>query len=249
MRAIDYQIQLQKAMQAYGLNLIHCNDCDTILIHTKYDEEVRCPSCLNNQHTNDCQDLYYEGCWSPDEDEQNKLITINNTTMNTNMLTRYKKTLPFSQRLNDFINKWFEEHQHIFTFTDVDDFDGDDLEGTLKRYQEVYKQEGIIKIWTGASDNTIFGTAEMNWKFRAWHDYIHITQGFGFDFAGESIVCQIQKEMIPSDWLYEKDLIHTEIIGQAQFFVHNGFFIDDQRRFTSVYMTWGVVEALKLTND
>lgn len=76
MRAIDYQIQLQKEMQAYGLNLIHCNDCDTILIHSKDDEEIRCPSCLNNQHINDCQDLYYEGCWSPDEANEISLIDL-----------------------------------------------------------------------------------------------------------------------------------------------------------------------------
>lgn len=73
MRAIDYQIQLQEEMQTKGLNLVCCNNCNTILIHTHKDEEVICPSCFKEQHVNSCQDLYYEGCWSPNEDEQKEI--------------------------------------------------------------------------------------------------------------------------------------------------------------------------------
>ena len=165
-----------------------------------------------------------------------------------NQLNRLKTNVPFSQRLNDWINEWFEQHKQYFVFVDTDDFNGDDIEGTFRSHQKRFHEEGVIHIWTGASDSTIFGSNEMNYKFRAWHDYFHITRGFGYDFAGESIVCQIQKEMIPDDWTYEKELIHCEIIGQAQFFVYNRYFIDNQRLFTIMYLNNGIENALQLTN-
>lgn len=152
------------------------------------------------------------------------------------MFPRLKQTAPFSQRLNDWIENWFDNHKHIFKFVDTDDFDSDDIEATFKKHTARFQTEGVIHIWTGASDNTIFGEPTINHKFRAWHDFIHITQGYGYDFVGESICSVIQQSQLPNNWHFEKNLIHCEIVGQAQYFMLHGEFLKDQRKFTHLYL-------------
>lgn len=149
---------------------------------------------------------------------------------------RFKVTTPFSQRLNSFVEEWFEKHKDIFIFVDEDDFDGEDIEGTFEKHKQRYKETGKIHIWTGASDCTIFGEAEINHKFRAWHDFIHIQQNKGYDFIGETFVCEIQKSMLPLDWHLERELIQIEIVGQALYFMESGTFLNNQRDFTYHYM-------------
>lgn len=151
-------------------------------------------------------------------------------------LMRLKKSVPFSERLNEFIVQWYEKRKKMFVFTDKDDFDGDDLEGTLKRHIERFRETGKIHVWNGASDNTIFGDATVNTYFRCWHDYIHITSGYGYDLFGETMTMEAQRSMLPSDWKFERELIYSEIVGQALYFQHYGYFLADQRQFTVAFL-------------
>lgn len=151
-------------------------------------------------------------------------------------LGRLNSSQPFSRQLNNFISQWYEQNWEHFLFTDEDDFDENDIQGTFERHVQRFKETGTIKIWTGASEGTIFGKPTINHYFRAWHDYIHITEGLGYDFVGESIVCEIQKSQLPSTWIFEKELIQSEIVGQAQYFMTNGDFLKNQRRFTHRYL-------------
>lgn len=163
-------------------------------------------------------------------------LNIVESLNNVASLGLLKMDVPFSERLNDFIREWFSQNWDKFIFTDEDDFNPDDIEGTLQNHIKRYEETGKIYIWTGASDRTIFGEPTVNHYFRAWHDYIHITNNLGYDFVGESIVCEIQKSMLPIDWVLERNLVHAEIIGQAQYFMLNGEFLNDQRKFTRRYL-------------
>ena len=40
-----------------------------------------------------------------------------------------------------------------------------------------YQDTGRLAIWSGASDNTIYGCCQANWMYRAWHDWCHIISG------------------------------------------------------------------------
>lgn len=153
----------------------------------------------------------------------------------------YKDTLPFSQRLNDFITQWFTNHWDMFVLTDEDDFDVNDLQGTLDKHREQFLRTGKIHIWTGASDKTIFASAKVNHYFRAWHDYIHVTENLGYDFIGESAVCKIQQAQLPLDWGFERALVDSEIVGQALYYMKYNEFIDDQRAFTLQFLTNGKI--------
>lgn len=155
------------------------------------------------------------------------------------------KNTPFSRQLNDFIKTWFENHKHIFVFTEVDNFDEKDIQSTFENHKKIYRETGKIHIWTGASENTIFGNEKINHYFRAWHDYIHINYNLGYSITEESIVCNIQRDMLPSEWYFEKELINAEIIGQAHYFYRNNKFVENQRLFTAIYLD-SSIKALNL---
>lgn len=148
---------------------------------------------------------------------------------------------PFSQRLNDFIVSWYIEHKEKvhFEFVSEDDFNPKDIKGTLNRYIERYKNEGIIKIWTGASENSIFGNEVVNILYRCFHDYVHITSNAGFDLAGETLTASIQCSLLPSsDWLFEKQLIMADIVGLNLFHrANNKEYVINQRQFIIDFLT------------
>ncbi|MCW3159692.1 hypothetical protein [Chryseobacterium oryctis] len=150
--------------------------------------------------------------------------------------SRYKPSVPFSSRLNDWISEWYEKHKSIFEFVDDDDFNSKDIKETLDRYVKLYNETGRIRIWTGGSELTIFGSAQMNHLFRAWHEFTHIIHQSGFDFAGESIVASIQISELPSDWILEKELIIIEILGQNQYYSKHKRFLINQRKYCVDYL-------------
>ena len=62
-------------------------------------------------------------------------------------------------------------------------------------YEEVIHQietHGIIVVWSGASEHTIFGDPEINYAFRAWHDWCHWRGGRDFSPAGEIAASRMQ---------------------------------------------------------
>ena len=50
--------------------------------------------------------------------------------------------------------------------------------------------------------------------------------------------------MLPKEWVFEKDLINAEIIGQAHYFYMNNDFVKNQRLFTANYLE-DSINALK----
>ncbi len=150
---------------------------------------------------------------------------------------RLKPTVPFSQRLNNWITDFYENNKSTFVFTNEDDFDPNNLDSNLIRFKERYEKTGKIHIWTGASENSIFGEDPLiNSYFRCWHDYIHINHSLSFDFQSETILASIQCSMLPVDWMFERELIMVEILAQAQYHHIHGEFLKNQRKFTIEYL-------------
>jgi len=150
-------------------------------------------------------------------------------------LSRLKNTVPFSEKLNNFISEWYENNKDIFIFTEVDNFNPEDISATFEAHKKTFNTTGKIHIWTGCSEGTIFGSEEINHKFRAWHDFTHIKNNLGYSQTEEAIVSDIQKNELPKNWIFEKDLIHAEIVGQAHFNFLNNSFLNNQRKFTIEY--------------
>lgn len=160
------------------------------------------------------------------------------------LASKQAKNIPFSNKLNQFVKLWFENHKDTFVFTENDNFDSNDIEATFESHKKIYRETGKIYIWTGESENTIFGNEKINHYFRAWHDYIHLNYNLGYSITEESIVCNIQRDMLPNEWIFEKELINAEIIGQAHYFYMNNNFVKNQRLFTVNYIDNSII-ALK----
>jgi len=92
-------------------------------------------------------------------------------------------------------------------------------------------------VWSGASENTIFGEPEINWAFRAWHDWCHYYGAHPFTPEGERAVVEMQCShllLFYGDSLQTRQwmkILRAEIIGQQQYFHQHGHFPHDQRAF------------------
>lgn len=91
-----------------------------------------------------------------------------------------------------------------------------------------------LVVWSGASDNTIYQDAAVNYAFRAVHDKMHLETGLGFSVDHEIELGRIQASRMSSDFLAE--LIYCEIAGQALYYKQTGSFVPDQVAFTLKYL-------------
>ena len=160
------------------------------------------------------------------------------------LASKQANKIPYSERLNQYIKVWFETNKDTFVFSTEDNFNSEDIEVTFESHKKIYRETGKIYIWTGESKNTIFGKEKINHYFRAWHDYIHLNYNLGYSITEESIVCNIQRDILPNEWYFEKELINAEIIGQAHYYYKNNSFVENQRLFTSMYLN-DSINALK----
>lgn len=96
---------------------------------------------------------------------------------------------------------------------------------------------GILKVWSGASDNTIWGAPHSNALFRAWHDSLHLRHGLGFDPSHELILAEFQiKEAARVIGDRFALLVKAEVQGQIEFFKEFNKFPENQLEFTLNYM-------------
>lgn len=113
---------------------------------------------------------------------------------------------------------------------------------TLDASQAYLARTGRIGVWEGASDRTIFGDAEVNYAFRAWHDWTHLRHGFAFNERGEAYTAATQQKHlrtvygagILTEW--HCALVWAEVVGQSDFQRLHGIFPEDQRAFTQAWL-------------
>src|SRR6266436_6008855 len=68
--------------------------------------------------------------------------------------------------------------------------DAPDTYEKLRAYLDLTKQ---MKVWSGNSENTIYADKEVNYAFRAWHDWCHYNGRHAFTVVGERAVFEMQK--------------------------------------------------------
>lgn len=95
-----------------------------------------------------------------------------------------------------------------------------------------------MQVWDGASEVTIFGDAEHNQAFRAWHDAVHYDLQAPFTIAGEAAVAFTQVGQLVRRYGADGAVIEwsarllSEVIGQALHEVQFGDFPADQVQFS-----------------
>jgi hypothetical protein len=103
---------------------------------------------------------------------------------------------------------------------------------------------GRMVVYIGGSEQTIYGDPEVNFAFRAWHDWCHWRGPHDFSHEGERAACAMQSEHLVT--LYGespqtrrwRQILRAEIIGQREFFDRHGVFPEDQRGFVAAYLVW-----------
>ena len=117
-----------------------------------------------------------------------------------------------------------------------------DAPGSFDELQDYYAKTGRLAVWSGASDATIFGNCEVNYAFRAWHDWTHLTYNLPFTLDGERETARRQREDLRkvfgngavTEWF--SALIECEVTGQAEAFAKTGQFPADQVAFTLAWL-------------
>ena len=94
--------------------------------------------------------------------------------------------------------------------------------------------DGVLTVWNGASDATIYGSAQANWAFRAWHDTWHIRLAADFTIEGERKVALAQAS--ECDTAEQAALIMADVLGQAEYFEYHKAFPADQVGFVLEYV-------------
>lgn len=142
-----------------------------------------------------------------------------------------KNNIPYSPRLNDFVLDWFEQNKHFFHVYETSQFNLDDANLSFNYFKEHFKLHGTIPMWYDSNEDNIFGSTEVNAKFRAWHDYMHIVNGFDFSLEGEIKTYHKQQKLLPKMWYWERLLLQSEIIGQGIYYTFSDKTIESQRAF------------------
>jgi hypothetical protein len=118
----------------------------------------------------------------------------------------------------------------------------DEAPTTLAELNKAFNSRCYV-VWRGASDATIFGDREVNWAFRAWHDFTHWRNNLPFTPDGEREAYKRQCDDLVT--LYgDSDLtrhwrriLDTEINGQLRYAAeHAGAFPTNQKAFTLAYL-------------
>lgn len=150
--------------------------------------------------------------------------------MNNANFIRYKKDIPFSNRLNDWI---------IQRASSIKYHPSEYAPSTLEELQAATRGSMPIPILDAFNDDNIFGSAEVNMAFRAWHDSIHLAHNLEMDLLGETQAAFIQASELPSDWWFERYLLMTEITGQVCYYEVHKQFVNEQREYTIKVLTTG----------
>lgn len=139
---------------------------------------------------------------------------------------------PFSQSLNDFVNKEFDhltkERGIRVVFEDGQPYES---------YEELkysIDSNKILYISKDFSDTSIFGDPLTNWKFRAVHDMQHYNLDLDFEPQSEFMITYKMLGDYKRKGLsqFDIDLLQIEMNGQVTYFVETGDFPTNQRLFT-----------------
>ena len=106
----------------------------------------------------------------------------------------------------------------------------------LSKLRSYVAMNGRIAVSGENSDRTIFGDPEVNFAFRAWHDWHHLKLDAEFDPAGELAVANSQAgdlialygAAVSRPW---RELLDIEVNGQVRYFAYHNCFPVDQIGF------------------
>lgn len=107
-------------------------------------------------------------------------------------------------------------------------------------YKELVAQGHSQVVWSGASDNTIYGSAAGNHLFRSWHDSYHLRHSLDFSTSSELIIAKLQAADIGQWSSFAADAIYADVAGPTLYFERHGKFPVDQVAFINSFLINGI---------
>jgi hypothetical protein len=100
----------------------------------------------------------------------------------------------------------------------------------------------VIPVFDGGCDNTIYADAKTNHAFRAWHDYLHISNGYSFARGDEIKVGLMHMQQARRAGLPQSDLnmIIADTIGQSEYYFAHGEYVTNQSAFVAAVLRDGL---------
>ena len=101
---------------------------------------------------------------------------------------------------------------------------------TLREVCEHYSATRSICVWSGGSESAIWGT-QGNYRFRAWHDALHVAPLIGFEPTAEIEIGRHQARIASRYGDMFARLVEIDTAGQAAEYLRTGKFVADQAAF------------------
>lgn len=142
---------------------------------------------------------------------------------------------PFDQGLNDAIIEITNRLVGPFKVSN-------DAPGTFRELKAHLDTGKRVVVAREGSEQTIFGDPEVNYAFRAWHDWCHWKGGYDFSIEGEMATCNMQIEQLYAIFGVSETTkrwsryIIAEVIGQRRYYERYREYLSDQRAFVTAYM-------------
>jgi len=150
-------------------------------------------------------------------------------------MSQITTTTPLDVKLNKAVLRIAAHFVPNFTTSD----DAPSTYAALKKRMDLGLE---MIVYGGASGTTIFGEAEVNHAFRAWHDWCHWKGEADFSLPGETEVCNMMLEHLhvfyglseqTCQW---RNILMAEIIGQSRYYKKYKDYVTDQRAFCLAYI-------------
>jgi hypothetical protein len=99
-----------------------------------------------------------------------------------------------------------------------------------------------IVVFSGGSGKTIYGDKRVNYAFRAWHDYCHWNGKVPLTMDGEVAAFELQCRQLYDTFGFNgqtlrwRNILHAEVVGQAQYYERHKRFPINQRMFVEHYL-------------
>lgn len=112
-----------------------------------------------------------------------------------------------------------------------------DAPSNIKELREWYKSNTLnvdsLPVYDGGSDDTIFGSREVNFAFRAWHDALHLENNLGFSQEDELTMAMLHCKELRLMGISEDDcdLMFNDVAGQVLYYYNSKEFINNQQHF------------------
>ena len=123
-----------------------------------------------------------------------------------------------------------------------------DVDGGPEVVIEAYENNEPIPVYTGDSDDTIWGEPEYNWLFRAQHVSLHLRHNIPFTLMGEYHVAEVHAALAEGMGLY--DLARVIRIDVAAFATYQE---DNEGKFAPQTLTQTTITlvdvAVELENE